>query len=263
LLLQAAEGLRYLHEFNPTVVHGDVRGPNVLVSASGDVCIADFGLSYTLEEDKVSYSTTWKNAGNPAWMAPELLGEDPLPRSISSDVFSFGRMMLELTTGKQPFHYLPRLAIYLPASKGEMPKRPENTTSTKWLTDDVWALAEDCCHPRFDYRPQMYVVVTRLRELRLYRGATKNTRITSTNIFESPTSRALDLDEEAKQIQAANEVERTPRSFSNNTDTESFADFKSCVASRQKSISSSVLPSPSYSQQYDPLEAGSWHGNYF
>ncbi|KDQ21214.1 hypothetical protein BOTBODRAFT_149981 [Botryobasidium botryosum FD-172 SS1] len=196
LLLQAAKGLKYLHEFEPKVIHGDIRGPNVLISAQGEACIADFGLSYTPEEAKVSYSSTWKTAGNPAWMAPELLRDNPSPRSASSDVFSYGRMILELTIGERPFHYLRHPGIYGPASKGEMPKRPEKSSSTKWLTDDVWALAENCCHPHRAHRPQMNIVVIRMRELWLInRNANRNARVTDADLFESPRSNALELEE--------------------------------------------------------------------
>ncbi|KDQ07623.1 hypothetical protein BOTBODRAFT_87117, partial [Botryobasidium botryosum FD-172 SS1] len=98
LLAQAADGLKFLHDFNPTIVHGDMRGPNVLISASGSACIADFGLSHVVEEaSKFSYSTSWMRAGNCAWMAPELLGDDPPPRSTETDVFSFGRMIVEVS----------------------------------------------------------------------------------------------------------------------------------------------------------------------
>ena len=45
-----------------------------------------------------SYSSNWKRAGNPAWMAPELVNNDePPPRSPVTDVFSFGRMMIEVS----------------------------------------------------------------------------------------------------------------------------------------------------------------------
>lgn len=71
--------------------------PNVLISAFGEACIADFGLSHAIEEVSLfSNSTSWKQAGNPAWMAPELLNEDSPPRSPLTDVFSFGRMMIEV-----------------------------------------------------------------------------------------------------------------------------------------------------------------------
>ncbi|KDQ21210.1 hypothetical protein BOTBODRAFT_99970, partial [Botryobasidium botryosum FD-172 SS1] len=99
LLAQVASGLEYLHAFRPTVVHGDLRSVshNILISSTGDACIADFGLSEVVEEvSKYSQSTSWKNAGNWSFMAPELFGENPPPRSVETDVFSFGRVIFEV-----------------------------------------------------------------------------------------------------------------------------------------------------------------------
>jgi len=168
LLEQAATGLEYLHTFEPPIVHGDVRGCNILISASGDACIADFGLSYALERvSKFSYSTSWRTAGHCAWMAPELLHEDLVWRSLSTDVFSFGRVVIEITTGKRPFHYLKNVyAILQVASRGAMPKRPAADSGAKELTDQIWQLVEGCCHPKPHRRPQMNEVVTRILNAR-------------------------------------------------------------------------------------------------
>ncbi|KDQ07589.1 hypothetical protein BOTBODRAFT_597528 [Botryobasidium botryosum FD-172 SS1] len=168
LLAQAADGVKFLHDFHPTIVHGDIRGPNVLISAVGAACIADFGLSHVMEEaSKFSYSTSWKNAGNFAWMAPELLGEDSLARSTETDVFAFGRMIVELTTGEQPFFYLSNLAsILLAAAAGKVPKKPEPGSPAYELGDEIWALAEECYHMEPNSRPQMSTVASRIWAIR-------------------------------------------------------------------------------------------------
>ncbi|KDQ07595.1 hypothetical protein BOTBODRAFT_597817 [Botryobasidium botryosum FD-172 SS1] len=168
LLAQAADGLKFLHDFNPTIVHGDMRGPNVLISASGAARIADFGLSHVMEEvSKFSYSTSWKLAGHFAWMAPELLGDDPPPRSTETDVFSFGRMIVELTAGEQPFFYLHSLASVLSAAiAGRTPKRPEPGSIAYELGDEIWALAEECYRMEPNSRPQMSAVASRIWAIR-------------------------------------------------------------------------------------------------
>ncbi|KDQ07564.1 hypothetical protein BOTBODRAFT_38648, partial [Botryobasidium botryosum FD-172 SS1] len=168
LLAQAADGLKFLHDFSPAIVHGDVRGPNVLISASGTACIADFGLSHVVEEaSKFSYSTSWKYAGNFAWMAPELLGDDPPLRSRDTDVFSFGRMIVELTTGEQPFSYLPSPgSIVLATVTGKMPKKPEPGSVAHELGDEIWALAEECYRTKPRLRPPMTAVASRIWAIR-------------------------------------------------------------------------------------------------
>ncbi|KDQ18580.1 hypothetical protein BOTBODRAFT_171398 [Botryobasidium botryosum FD-172 SS1] len=95
LLMQIGEGLQYLHEFDPPIVHGDVRGHNILISESGEACLADFGLSLALEEVSFSNSSNFHHGGNARWMAPELMAHPPATRSAASDVFSFGRAIVE------------------------------------------------------------------------------------------------------------------------------------------------------------------------
>jgi len=167
LLAQVAEGLEYLHEFSPTVVHGDVRGPNILISATGEAKLADFGLSYEVSAiSDFSYSTEWKNAGNWAWMAPELMKMESVPRTPSTDVFSFGRTIVELITGKPPFYLERTPAIFRMASDGDMPKRPEKNLVAHGLTDNMWALAEECCRQEPENRPKIHTVAVRIWAIR-------------------------------------------------------------------------------------------------
>ncbi|KDQ16034.1 hypothetical protein BOTBODRAFT_97408, partial [Botryobasidium botryosum FD-172 SS1] len=74
LLAQVADGLEYLHNLEPEpVIHGDLRGPNILISPSGDARIADFGLSELKADIYDSCSTSFITAGNSRWQAPEIL----------------------------------------------------------------------------------------------------------------------------------------------------------------------------------------------
>lgn len=46
------------------------------------------------------YSTTWYTAGNPRWQAPEILrarSKEEGRRTEASDIFAFGRVMLEVS----------------------------------------------------------------------------------------------------------------------------------------------------------------------
>ncbi|KDQ18654.1 hypothetical protein BOTBODRAFT_78656, partial [Botryobasidium botryosum FD-172 SS1] len=124
LLMQAAAGLEYLHA--NSVVHGDVRGPNVLISESGDACIADFGLSILEEQtqDEYSYSSSFHRQGNHRWMAPELLMDENSFRTAPTDVFSFGRLILEVLTGEHPFPDVTKHRIMYMVVTGKSPTRP-------------------------------------------------------------------------------------------------------------------------------------------
>lgn len=98
MLIETAEGLAYLHNRDPSIIHGDLKGANVLISDSGTAVLADFGLS------RISHEMTnsiLHGAGSPRWMAPELMRVDdtvvePL-RTIQSDVYGYGHIILEVS----------------------------------------------------------------------------------------------------------------------------------------------------------------------
>jgi len=64
-LSQALHGLEYLHQNK--IVHRDIKGDNMLISGTGRVCLADFGLA-SFEQ---AGTKDTMNVGSPFWMAPE------------------------------------------------------------------------------------------------------------------------------------------------------------------------------------------------
>ncbi|KAF8835171.1 kinase-like protein [Paxillus ammoniavirescens] len=149
LISDAAAGLRYLH--SQSIVHGDLSGSNVLVDGNGRACISDFGLSTLLTKlGGSTYATSSHVQGTLRWTAPELLDfqvpEDgdyvfPTPQS---DVYSFGSILLQVLTGKVPYHYCIREAQVLSAIlKGMIPTRP----SRALVTDRQWTFMQRCWMP--------------------------------------------------------------------------------------------------------------------
>jgi len=150
LLVQVAEGLEYLHTFETPVIHGDLRGPNILISKSGDACIADFGLSELRAEGyNPNYSTPWFTAGHPRWQAPEIIlaeTNEEARRTTATDIFAFGRVMLELFTRKVPFFYIRHdAAVTRRVQSGQLPDRPpSDEVVARGLDDSMWRLMTDC-----------------------------------------------------------------------------------------------------------------------
>jgi serine/threonine protein kinase len=103
-LIQIADALKFLHERSPKVIHGDVRGANVLVNEDGHACLADFGLAVVGDSipDLTASSSSHNAAGAVRWLAPELLFPDKFPdnshgrRSLASDVYSYGCVCIEV-----------------------------------------------------------------------------------------------------------------------------------------------------------------------
>ncbi|KAG6852348.1 hypothetical protein C0991_000495 [Blastosporella zonata] len=70
LVAEIAAGMSYLHKNQ--VVHGDIKGANVLVTDSGRACLTDFGLSSLAENHGVQYPA-FTSGGTARFQAPELI----------------------------------------------------------------------------------------------------------------------------------------------------------------------------------------------
>lgn len=93
-------GLAYLHAFNPTIVHHDIKPANVLIDERDNYAITDFGISSHRGLNREGYDES--QSGTMAYMAPERFKEDyeSIPES---DIWSFGATLYELITEKVPF----------------------------------------------------------------------------------------------------------------------------------------------------------------
>ncbi|KDQ14106.1 hypothetical protein BOTBODRAFT_110581 [Botryobasidium botryosum FD-172 SS1] len=168
LLAQVAKGLEYLHTFESPVIHGDLRGPNILISELGNAYIADFGLSeLDIEDYDPKYSTPWLTAGHPRWQAPETLKastKKEARRTLATDIFAFGRVMLELFTKEFPFSYIAMdIMVAVMAMEGKLPERPhEDGIEDRGLNDGMWELMLDCWAVDPSQRPDAKSVIVRL-----------------------------------------------------------------------------------------------------
>ena len=102
IVSQICDALQFAHECG--VIHRDIKPGNVMVSPTGQVKVADFGLAKLLSEDQNpddSLTLTGVVMGTPAYMAPEQL------KSVANvdnraDIYSLGIMFYEMLTGQRP-----------------------------------------------------------------------------------------------------------------------------------------------------------------
>ncbi|XP_010917753.1 serine/threonine-protein kinase EDR1 [Elaeis guineensis] len=98
MALDVAKGMNCLHTSVPTIVHRDLKSPNLLVDKNWTVKVCDFGLSRLKHNTFLSSKST---AGTPEWMAPEVLRNEP--SNEKCDVYSFGVILWELATLRMPW----------------------------------------------------------------------------------------------------------------------------------------------------------------
>ncbi|QRV86067.1 RasGEF domain protein [Ceratobasidium sp. AG-Ba] len=175
LLSEVALGLMYLHAFKPTIVHGDLRAANVLVSATGEALLTDFGLSKILAEEEGPgvASTSLTNAGSARWMAPELFeaaDNQGYMVSTASDVWSFGMLCLEVLTSQSPYRQcrVDGQAIAKILDR-KLPDRPERTDEIlqRGLSDSMWRLMNRCWAWDPAARPHMRTLGGDVRKLHM------------------------------------------------------------------------------------------------
>uniref|UniRef100_A0A8C6UCJ2 mitogen-activated protein kinase kinase kinase n=1 Tax=Neogobius melanostomus TaxID=47308 RepID=A0A8C6UCJ2_9GOBI len=98
-----ASGMNYLHLHK--IIHRDLKSPNVLVTQNDTMKISDFGTSKELSDK----STKMSFAGTVAWMAPEVIRNEPVSEKV--DIWSFGVVLWELLTGEIPYKDVDSSAI--------------------------------------------------------------------------------------------------------------------------------------------------------
>ncbi|KAJ4806285.1 receptor lectin kinase [Rhynchospora pubera] len=100
IALGLGSALLYLHEeWEKCVLHRDIKPSNIMLDASFNAKLGDFGLARLIDHNQ-DLETTMA-AGTKGYMAPECVLGTANP-STQSDMFSLGIVLLEITCGRLP-----------------------------------------------------------------------------------------------------------------------------------------------------------------
>jgi len=178
LIAQIAGALLYLH--TQSIIHGDIKGSNIVIDDNGRALLTDFGRSRILGvsglttmlesvmsymapvlmplsfEEEASDLTTYEWR----WMAPELLAveEESIPHvTAATDVYSFAMTAIEIITQRVPFwHIRVDASVVVYVVSGGRPKREYY----QQINDDIWCTLEECWSAEPSRRPSMDVLLS-------------------------------------------------------------------------------------------------------
>ncbi len=111
LFTRICEAVQYAHQQG--VVHRDLKPANILVDASGQPKILDFGVARLTDADvqATRQTSVGEVVGTLQYMSPEQVNADPVQVDARSDVYSLGVILYELLSGRLPYD-LTRKLIY-------------------------------------------------------------------------------------------------------------------------------------------------------
>ncbi|KAI0088682.1 kinase-like domain-containing protein [Irpex rosettiformis] len=170
-IFHLADGMRYLHEEG--IVHGDIRGVNLLIDDAEGALIGDFGLSIFANGESKQYWS--RRSGSMQWLAPEVMGQSESTSSRptrDSDVYSFSHVCVELYTGQPPYRFKgtdikdSELRYIIISQKQRPPLPAIDDLSNLWPMDEkLYELLQRCWDEKPENRPQMVNVVHSLQDL--------------------------------------------------------------------------------------------------
>ncbi|CAE8616333.1 unnamed protein product, partial [Polarella glacialis] len=184
ILLDISKALRFMHCQMPEILHGDLKGCNIMVEYHPiRAKLLDFGLSCLHKEGMQPLG------GTSRWRAPELFWSLGRAATPAADVFSFGRVVFLTLTGLIP-----------PTPPLKHANDPNSLLDGAETSEELWAftwpatavssikqLCESCCSLDASKR---WTMVQVQEEVRRQVGTSRSTGIVMCHIPEEPTVEA-------------------------------------------------------------------------
>jgi TolB-like protein/predicted Ser/Thr protein kinase len=100
LIAKLARTVHYAHEHG--ILHRDIKPGNILLDATGEPHLTDFGLARLIETES-TVTRTLEVLGTPSYMAPEQAVGNNAGVTRATDIYGLGAVLYQLLTGHPPF----------------------------------------------------------------------------------------------------------------------------------------------------------------
>jgi WD40 repeat protein/Flp pilus assembly protein TadD len=100
LLVKIADAIEYAHRRG--IIHRDLKPANILIDASGNPRVTDFGLAKKVQGDS-NLTASGQIMGTPSYMPPEQAGGGSSTVGPAADVYALGATLYCMVTGRPPF----------------------------------------------------------------------------------------------------------------------------------------------------------------
>ncbi len=103
LFVKVCDAVQHAHE--KSIIHRDLKPGNIMVDASGQPKVLDFGVARATDSDLQATMQTdvGQLVGTLPYMSPEQVAADPSLLDLRSDVYALGVVLYELLAGQRPY----------------------------------------------------------------------------------------------------------------------------------------------------------------